>query len=58
MKLKRNIYIHLETQVRELDSHLLLSLFLINHGFRVYIGNFFTLKILIQKKKKIKREYL
>jgi surface carbohydrate biosynthesis protein len=51
MKLKRNIYIHLETQVRELDSHLLLSLFLINHGFRVYIGNFFTLKILIQKKK-------
>jgi surface carbohydrate biosynthesis protein len=51
MRLKKNIYIHLETQVRELDSHLLLSLFLINHNFRVYIGNLFTLKKLIQKKK-------
>ena len=51
MKLKKNIYIHLETQVRELDSHLLLSLFLINNNFRVYIGNLFTIKQLIKKKK-------
>ena len=49
--LKKNIYIILETQVRELDSQLLFSVFAINRGYRVYIGSKYSLYNLIRRKK-------
>ena len=49
--LKRNIYIPIEFENRELVSQLLLSIFAAKKGFRVYIGNFACILKLLEKKK-------
>ena len=53
MKLKKNIYIHLEILAKELSSHLLLSVIALKKNYRIYIGDAYSLeKLLIKKNKK------
>ena len=49
--LKKNVYIVLEVQSRELYQQLLLSTFLIANGYRVYIGESKSIFSLLKKKK-------
>lgn len=49
--LKKNVYIVLEIQSRELYQQLLLSTFLIANGYRVYIGQSKSIISLLKKKK-------
>lgn len=51
MNLKKNLYIHLEISSRELISNLLLSIFAIKKGFRVHLGDLYSLKKILNKKK-------
>lgn len=50
--LKKNVYIVLEIQSRELYQQLLLSTFLIVNGYRVYIGDSQSIFSLLKKKNK------
>jgi surface carbohydrate biosynthesis protein len=50
--LKKNVYIVLEIQSRELYQQLLLSTFLIANGYRVYIGDSQSIFSLLKKKNK------
>ena len=48
---KKTLYILLESQVRELHSLIMLSVYAAKRGFRVYIGDSFSILEIIKKKK-------
>lgn len=51
MILKKNIYINIEIVTRELSSQILLSLFAIRKNFRIYLGDLYSLKKILELKK-------
>ncbi len=52
MVLKKNIYINIEILTRELSSQILLSVFATKKNFRIYLGNLYSLKKILELKKK------
>ena len=55
---KKTLYILLESQVRELHSLIMLSVYAAKRGFRVYIGDSFSILEIIKKKKSFGGAYI